>query len=118
MPGCSPTQNPPPTKVERGWAEAKALPKARGLFQQGPAFTLSCCQLHGQAGPLLGQRLLLPGRPLQCLHLPLCLPPGLFQLLLPPAQLPGELAPTQVLLESLSLLIQQHPSPGPDLALA
>lgn len=32
---------------------------------------------------------------LQRLHLPLGLPPGLLQLLLPPAQLPGELAPTQ-----------------------
>lgn len=81
------------------WAgqSPKALPKACGFLQQGPAFTLSCRQLHSQAGPLLGQRLLLPGHPLQCLHLPLRLPPCLLQLMLPPAQLPGELAPTQAL---------------------
>lgn len=101
-----------------GWAEPKALPKACGLLQQGPAFTLSCRQLHRQASPLLGQSLLLPGRPLQRLHLPFRLPPCLLQLLLSPIQLSGELAPTQTLSEPLNLLIMQHPKPRPDPALA
>lgn len=88
-------QPEPPSRPPEGWAQPKASPQARGFLRQGSAFTLGRRQLHSQAGPLLGQRLLLPGCPLQCLYLPLCLPPRLLQLTLPPAQLPGELAPTQ-----------------------
>lgn len=94
MPGRAQADPPPPVPPGRG-LRPKALPQACGLLRQGPAFSLSCGQLHRQAGPLFGQSLLLPGCPLQRLYLPLRLPPCLFQLLLAPAQLPGELAPTQ-----------------------
>lgn len=97
MSGCGWWPQADPRSPRAGWAGPKALPQACGFLQQGSAFTLSCRQLHSQTGLLLGQRLLLPGRPLQRLYLPLCLPPCLLQLMLPPAQLPGELAPTQAL---------------------